>query len=188
MEQEDNHKDPILKWFASYIYNQEYKFGKAPQKYGKYRCPCCRFYTLGESAAYEICYLCNWEDDGQNDPYANEVWGGPNGKLSLTQARNNFKELYSIKDLKEINEQPEVFQIKKTIMENFIYIEENPQLEKELLVKISELREKLYKNLRKKIMILELKNYLKLQEKRLELSIYHQHILNQTNSYGFGQG
>jgi hypothetical protein len=27
-------------------------------------CPCCGYPTLGASGAYEICFLCNWEDDG----------------------------------------------------------------------------------------------------------------------------
>lgn len=37
-----------------------------------------------------VCHVCFWEDDGQDDPSADEVWGGPNGDLSLTQARANF--------------------------------------------------------------------------------------------------
>jgi hypothetical protein len=32
-----------------------------------------------------------WEDDGQDDHDADEVRGGPNGDLSLTQARINFR-------------------------------------------------------------------------------------------------
>lgn len=55
-----------------------------------YQCPCCRCFTLGEPAGYSICPVCFWEDDGQNDPYADEVWGGPNSDLSLTAARENF--------------------------------------------------------------------------------------------------
>ena len=46
---------------------------------------------LSERGGYEICSLCHWEDDGQDDPHADEVWGGPNGRYSLTQARENFK-------------------------------------------------------------------------------------------------
>jgi len=55
-------------------------------------CPCCGYLTLEERGDYEICYLCNWEDDGQDDPYADETWGGPNGDHSLTEARENFKQ------------------------------------------------------------------------------------------------
>lgn len=54
-------------------------------------CPCCGYPTLTERGMYEICELCNWEDDGQDDPNAEEVWGGPNGDYSLSQARDNFK-------------------------------------------------------------------------------------------------
>ena len=53
-------------------------------------CPCCRHITLDESGAYDICPVCFWEDDGQGDAEADEVWGGPNGDLSLTTARRNF--------------------------------------------------------------------------------------------------
>jgi hypothetical protein len=31
-----------------------------------------------------------WEDDGEDDPDADEVLGGPNGDYSLTEARENF--------------------------------------------------------------------------------------------------
>jgi len=53
-------------------------------------CPCCRFLTLGEAVAYEICPICHWEDDGQGDHNADEVSGGPNHSYSRTQARKNF--------------------------------------------------------------------------------------------------
>lgn len=55
------------------------------------KCPCCGFLTLEERGNFDICPLCRWEDDGQNDPYADEVWGGPNGDCSLTEARKNFE-------------------------------------------------------------------------------------------------
>jgi hypothetical protein len=54
-------------------------------------CPCCGYATLTERDAYEICCLCNWEDDGQNNDDADEVRGGPNGAYSLTEARENFR-------------------------------------------------------------------------------------------------
>lgn len=55
-----------------------------------YRCPCCCFVTLRERGGYEICPVCFWEDDGQDDHDADEVRGGPNARLSLTAARDNF--------------------------------------------------------------------------------------------------
>ncbi|MFF4554441.1 CPCC family cysteine-rich protein [Streptomyces sp. NPDC001422] len=57
---------------------------------GPYGCPCCGFLTLDERGSYEICPVCFWEDDGQDDQDANRVRGGPNGRLSLTEARRNF--------------------------------------------------------------------------------------------------
>ncbi len=56
-----------------------------------YPCPCCGARTLGARGASEICDLCFWEDDGQDDHNADDVRGGPNGKLSLTEARRNLK-------------------------------------------------------------------------------------------------
>ena len=57
-----------------------------------YRCPCCSFLTLPYEASFEICPVCFWQDDGQDDSSAAEVWGGPNHDLSLAQARKNFEE------------------------------------------------------------------------------------------------
>jgi hypothetical protein len=54
------------------------------------RCPVCHYPTLGERASYEICLICDWEDDGQDDADADVVRGGPNGDYSLTEARANF--------------------------------------------------------------------------------------------------
>ena len=56
------------------------------------RCPCCRHKTLRERGAFEICAVCFWEDDGQDDHDADEVLGGPNGGLSLTQGRTNYQQ------------------------------------------------------------------------------------------------
>lgn len=53
-------------------------------------CPCCGFITLADQGGYDICAICWCEDDGQDDPYADEVWGGPNYEYSLTHARQNF--------------------------------------------------------------------------------------------------
>jgi hypothetical protein len=55
-----------------------------------FRCPCCRFKTLRGRGQDDICAVCFWEDDGQDDHDANEVRGGPNGTLSLSRARDNF--------------------------------------------------------------------------------------------------
>lgn len=53
-------------------------------------CPGCGYPTLSERGEYEICSICNWEDDNQDNEEADEIWGGPNGKLSLTENRINI--------------------------------------------------------------------------------------------------
>ncbi len=57
-----------------------------------YACPCCRYTTLSERGGYDICQICFWEDDGQDDHDATEVRGGPNSSLSLVEARQNYRE------------------------------------------------------------------------------------------------
>ncbi len=53
-------------------------------------CPCCFSRTLTARGRFEICEVCYWEDDGQDDADADVVCGGPNGDLSLTKARENY--------------------------------------------------------------------------------------------------
>ena len=87
--------DDIIKareaWFNDYASCVEQGVVKAANAGTLYVCPCCDYPTLDERGGYDICPLCNWEDDGQDDPHADEVWGGPNGRYSLTEARENFK-------------------------------------------------------------------------------------------------
>ena len=59
------------------------------------RCPCCGYKTLPTVHIFEICQVCLWQDDGQDDADADVVRGGPNYDLSLTAARKNFK-LYGV--------------------------------------------------------------------------------------------
>ena len=54
-------------------------------------CPCCGALTLDERGIFDICPVCDWEDDGQDDADADVVRGGPNGPLSLTEARRLFR-------------------------------------------------------------------------------------------------
>ncbi len=55
-----------------------------------YHCPCCKFRTLHSRGEYEICQVCFWEDDGQDEHDADVVRGGPNHDLSLRQGQLNF--------------------------------------------------------------------------------------------------
>lgn len=89
------------------------------------KCPCCGFPTIEERRMFDICELCDWEDDGQDDPNADEVWGGPNGNYSLTEARMNFKEhLLMYRDRRNIESQTEIIiETKKALMSMFIELE-----------------------------------------------------------------
>ena len=53
-------------------------------------CLCCHFVTLSERGGDDICPVCFWEDDGQDDHDADDVRGGPNYSLSRTEAQLNF--------------------------------------------------------------------------------------------------
>ncbi len=55
-----------------------------------YHCPCCAFPTLTGRGHFDLCAVCFWEDDGQDQHDADRVRGGPNGDLSLSQAIANF--------------------------------------------------------------------------------------------------
>jgi hypothetical protein len=65
-------------------------------------CPCCGRKALGERGTYEICGVCWWEDDGQDNPTASQALGGPNGSVSLVEGRVNFLK-YGIFDPKRID-------------------------------------------------------------------------------------
>ncbi len=56
-------------------------------------CPCCSFRTFSGRGGFEICPVCYWEDDGQDNEDADVVRGGPNNLLSLSEARRNFAEI-----------------------------------------------------------------------------------------------
>jgi hypothetical protein len=54
--------------------------------------PICKYLTLHQRGKYEICPVCGWEDEGDEaykDPSAST--DGPNGNMSLDEARKNFK-------------------------------------------------------------------------------------------------
>jgi len=57
----------------------------------RYACPCCGYPTLRSLGEFEICSLCCWEDDGQDDADADLVRGGPNHSFSLVEGRENFE-------------------------------------------------------------------------------------------------
>lgn len=78
-------------WFEGYVHQLETASTRKGPDGGPYRCPCCGSKTLPERGGFDICPVCFWEDDGQDDQDADVVRGGPNGAISLTQARLNYK-------------------------------------------------------------------------------------------------
>jgi hypothetical protein len=78
-------------WFERYCDTLDNASFVAERRAGeRHRCPCCRYRTLHTRGHFEICPVCFWEDDGQDEHDADIVRGGPNGTLSLTAARANF--------------------------------------------------------------------------------------------------
>jgi len=51
-------------------------------------CPCCEYRTLNSRGDYEICRLCNWEDNGADQL---EQYSGPN-HMTLGEAKKQFSE------------------------------------------------------------------------------------------------
>ena len=62
-----------------------------PQPGRRFGCPCCKHLTLSPRGDYEICKVCFWEDDGQDEHDADVVRGGPNATLSLRKAQENYR-------------------------------------------------------------------------------------------------
>jgi hypothetical protein len=64
----------------------------APRREGmRYRCPCCHYKTLEERGGYDICEVCFWEDDGQDDQDADTQRSLSPNHMSLTLARANYR-------------------------------------------------------------------------------------------------
>src|SRR4051794_25029726 len=86
-------------WFDSYFEKLEHGSVVRPKSNATYACPCCGNRTLPERGGFEICPVCYWEDDGQDDHDADKIRGGPNGALSLAVARTNYR-IYQASDPK----------------------------------------------------------------------------------------
>lgn len=54
-----------------------------------FQCPCCGHQTIGELGGYEICDVCNWEDDPVQSEHP-DLAGGAN-ELSLHLARIHWQ-------------------------------------------------------------------------------------------------
>lgn len=74
----------------------------------KYVCESCGFPTFKDEGAYDICCICDWEDNGYNDKHENWPNHCAHEKLTLTD--------YRIQSGKEVLEQPQtVHDLKRVI-------------------------------------------------------------------------
>ena len=80
-----------FKDFATFCHREDPVYPKG--KNGKFRCPCCMHFTLGSIAAYDICPICFWEDDGTTSEHG----FSPNG-ISLTEGQENYKKFGASKE------------------------------------------------------------------------------------------
>lgn len=100
--------------FDSYIQRWRTELGE------RFTCPCCAYPTLHMRGQYEICPLCRWEDDNQDDPKADRVWGGPNGDYSLSEARLNFAEhmiMYRVNETAIFPQNPRLLVVKRELID-----------------------------------------------------------------------
>lgn len=117
----------------------------------RFNCPCCGYLTLDEKASYEVCILCDWEDDGQDDFDADRIKGGANSDYSPTEARDNFKKYLTMyepnRDMRITgSDTAEEVEIKKQLMKGYdeIFKEKDSfQLEK-LYILAYKLEDRLY--------------------------------------------
>ncbi len=75
-------------WFDDYLARARIGLLPLPRDY--YTCACCGYPTIEEPQTLEVCYLCLWKDNGQDDPHANEYWRGAYYGLTLSAAREHF--------------------------------------------------------------------------------------------------
>lgn len=85
---------PRDQWFEHTIETIHHRSVFAlPQPGVLYCCPCCHYKTLDGRGCFDICPVCFWEDDGQDEENAAQQRPfGPN-HTSLTQARANFQRM-----------------------------------------------------------------------------------------------
>jgi hypothetical protein len=86
------HTQEMQHWFQQTIDDMAKKSVFAPPQEGVcYRCPCCHYKTLEERGGYDICPVCFWEDDGQDDEDANTNRIFSPNHMSLEFARENYR-------------------------------------------------------------------------------------------------
>jgi hypothetical protein len=95
-----------MRWFEEYTERLRHHSVTGGSGEEPLACPCCGYLTLGERGGFEICDVCFWEDDGQDEHDADVVRGGPNGRLSLSDARRNFDRLGACEERHVYNVRP----------------------------------------------------------------------------------
>lgn len=118
-------------FFDTYSSREPEREADAPPCGVRFSCPCCGYPTLEERKCFEICELCGWEDDGQDDSDAEIVFGGPNGSYSLQDARANFErylDMYALDDACSANrrESKANLQMKRNLINIFERMREEP--------------------------------------------------------------
>ena len=126
-------------------------------------CPCCRYPTLTRRNDYDICELCNWEDSGHDDPYADDICGGPNGDYSLTEARANFKRyrcMYRLGSYAQTHHPDSglAYQTKGLLMNAFERLQASKEFDEELESEIIRLEKILEDEVIRRLQEHELKN------------------------------
>lgn len=66
------------RWFKEYVGRLQHNSVTAGADEGPFACPCCGYLTLDERGEFEICNVCFWEDDDQDEHDAEIVQSGPN--------------------------------------------------------------------------------------------------------------
>lgn len=66
------------------------------KKSGKFKCPCCEYYTINEvpPGTYEICPVCYWEDDDVQ--YIDPDFEGGANDMNLNEAKKNYVKMGAI--------------------------------------------------------------------------------------------
>lgn len=95
---EEQQREFMVKAFTEYAMREIVFVESAEGEGGRYRCPCCHYKTLESRGDYDICPVCFWEDDGQDDPDADIHQAfGPN-HMSLAQGRQNYQKIGAVEE------------------------------------------------------------------------------------------
>ncbi len=66
----------------------------------RFKCPCCGMTTLTERLEWEICPVCRWEDDTDENAVGGlDIPSGANHELTLSEARANYREFGNIEKI-----------------------------------------------------------------------------------------